>query len=63
MEKVITKVNKKDLEQKEKEYWKAKTPEERLSALNFMISEYFNLDNELPKRFQGIPTITKCKLR
>jgi hypothetical protein len=47
----------------EREYWRTKTPEERLEALEFLRQQYIQLHFETPPTFQYVCRIIKRKPR
>ena len=59
MEKVAKKVPLKNAESSDIEYWKSRTPEEKLDALQYLRELYYELKNESRKRFQKIYRIVK----
>jgi hypothetical protein len=59
MEKVTKKVSLKDAENLDIEYWKSRTPEEKLDTLQYLRELYYELTNESRKRFQRIYRIVK----
>lgn len=59
MDKIIRKISIEDAEKEDIEYWKLKTPEERLDILQVLREEYYILKNEDRKRLQRVYKIIK----
>jgi hypothetical protein len=59
MEKVVKKIPRKDAENLDIEYWKSRTPEEKLDNLQYLRELYYELKNESRKRFQKVYRIVK----
>ena len=59
MEKVAKKIPLKNAESQDIEYWKSRTPEEKLDNLQYLRELYYELKNESRKRFQKIYRIVK----
>jgi len=59
MEKVAKKISLKNAGSLDIEYWKSRTPEEKLDTLQYLRELYYELKNESRKRFQRIYRIVK----
>ncbi len=44
-------------------YWRSKTPEERIMAVNFLRSQYYGWKDESSQRLQRVLVVTKLKER
>jgi hypothetical protein len=60
MEKVIKKTSTKE-RQSDLEYWLTKTPQERLSALEFLRQQHISFNKNVQPRLQRVCTVTKQK--
>ncbi|MCK5059416.1 MAG: hypothetical protein KAT34_22390 [Candidatus Aminicenantes bacterium] len=54
MKKTIKMVNPAEGDQQEIEYWKTKTPKEKLDILQYLREEYYIFKNESRKGFQRV---------
>lgn len=61
MKKKIKKVTLREAEGKDLAYWRTKTPEEKLDALQQLRELYYDLNNESRKGFQRVYRIRKLK--
>jgi predicted solute-binding protein len=61
MERVLKKVSLKEADKLDIEFWKSKTPEERLDVLQYLREIYYEFKNEDRKRFQRVYKIIKQK--
>jgi len=59
MEKILKKVSLKEADKLDIEFWKSKTPEERLDILQYLRELYYEFKNEDRKRFQKIYRVIK----
>lgn len=59
MEKVIKKISLKDKYNYDLEYWLSKTPEERISAIEFLRQQFYETENGSPPRLQRVIKIIK----
>lgn len=59
MEKSIKIISFREAEKADKEYWKTKTPEERLDILQYLREEYYIFKNENRKGLQRVYRIIK----
>lgn len=59
MERTIKKLTFQEAEKEDIEYWKSKTPEEKLDALQHLREIYYKFKNESRKRFQRVYHIIK----
>lgn len=59
MGKAVRKVSFEEAELSDIEYWKSKTPEEKLDALQYLRELYYTLKNESRKGFQRVYHIIK----
>lgn len=59
MERPIKKLSFSEAEKEDIEYWKSKTPEEKLEALQNLREIYYKLKNESRKGFQRVYRIIK----
>jgi hypothetical protein len=59
VKKKIKKISLKEAEGKDLAYWRTKTPEEKLDALQQLRELYYDLNNESRKRFQRVYRIIK----
>jgi hypothetical protein len=58
-----TVVKKLDLHQRtnDLEYWLSRSPEERLEAVNFLLEQYLDLHDEIPRRLQRVYKVIERK--
>ena len=61
MERVLRKVSLEESDKLDIEFWKSKTPEERLDVLQYLREIYYEFKNEDRKRFQKIYRVIKQK--
>ncbi len=61
MERVIKKVSLKEADKLDIEFWKSKTPEEKLDVLQYLREIYYEFKNEDRKRFQKVYRVIKQK--
>ncbi len=61
MKKVLKKVSLKEADKLDIEFWKSKTPEERLDVLQYLREIYYEFKNEDRKRFQKVYRVIKQK--
>lgn len=61
MERVSKKVSLKEADKLDIEFWKSKTPEERLDVLQYLREIYYEFKNEDRKRFQKVYRVIKQK--
>ncbi len=61
MEKTIKVVNLADADRLDIEYWKTKTPEEKLDVLQHLREEYYTFKNEDRKGFQRVYRVLEQK--
>lgn len=61
MERVSKKVSLKEADKLDIEFWKSKTPEERLDVLQYLREIYYEFKNEDRKRFQRVYKVIKQK--
>lgn len=61
MERVLKKVSLKEADKLDIEFWKSKTPEERLDILQYLREIYYEFKNEDRKRFQKVYRVIKQK--
>ena len=61
MEKILKKVSLKEADKLDIEFWKSKTPEERLDILQYLREIYYEFKNEDRKRFQKVYRVIKQK--
>ena len=61
MEKVAKKISLKEADKLDIEFWKSKTPEERLDVLQYLREIYYEFKNEDRKRFQKVYRVIKQK--
>ena len=61
MEKVLKKVSLKKADELDIEFWKSKTPAERLDTLQYLREIYYEFKNESRKRFQRVYRVIKQK--
>ena len=61
MERVSKKVSLKEADKLDLEFWKSKTPEERLDVLQYLREIYYEFKNEDRKRFQKVYRVIKQK--
>jgi len=61
MERVLKKVSLKEADKLDIEFWKSKTPEERLDVLQYLREIYYEFKNEDRKRFQKVYRVIKQK--
>ena len=61
MERVLKKVSLKEADKLDIEFWKSKTPEEKLDILQHLREIYYEFKNEDRKRFQKIYRVIKQK--
>jgi predicted solute-binding protein len=61
MERVLKKVSLKEADKLDIEFWKSKTPEERLDVLQYLREIYYEFKNEDRKRFQRVYKVIKQK--
>jgi len=61
MDKTIKKIELHDKHNYDLDYWLSKTPEERLSAIEFLRQQYFMMINEPEQRLQRVFRIIKLK--
>jgi len=61
MERVSKKVSLKEADKLDIEFWKSKTPEERLDVLQYLREIYYEFKNEDRKRFQKVYKVIKQK--
>ena len=59
MGKAVRKVSLEEAELSDIEYWKSKTPEEKLDTLQYLRELYYTLKNESRKGFQRVYRIIK----
>jgi len=59
MEKTIKKLTYEEAKKNDIEYWKSKTPEEKLDTLQSLREIYYKCKNESRKRFQRVHRIIK----
>ncbi len=59
MGKAVRKVSFEEAELSDIEYWKSKTPEEKLDTLQYLRELYYTLKNESRKGFQRVYRIIK----
>lgn len=61
MEKMARKIHLKDADKLDIQYWKKKSPEEKLDILQSLREVYFVLKNENRRRFQRVYRVIKQK--
>ena len=61
MKKRIEKLSFKEAELSDLQYWRTKTPEEKLDALQHLRELYYDLKNESRKGFQRVYRVIKQK--
>ncbi len=61
MERVLKKVSLKEADKLDIEFWKSKTPEEKLDILQYLREIYYEFKNEDRKRFQKVYRVIKQK--
>ena len=61
MEKVVRKISLKDKRNYDLEYWLSKTPEERISAIEFLRQQLYETEDGSPPRLQRVAKIIKRK--
>ena len=61
MEKVAKKISLKEADKLDIEFWKSKTPEERLDVQQYLREIYYEFKNEDRKRFQKVYRVIKQK--
>ena len=61
MEKALKKIPLKEADKLDIEFWKSRTPEERLDTLQYLREIYFEFRNESRKRFQKVYRVIKQK--
>ncbi|MEW6703125.1 MAG: hypothetical protein AB1298_10475 [Bacteroidota bacterium] len=59
MKKVIKKIALKDKHNYDLEYWLSKTPEERISAIEFLRQQFYETENGSTPRLQRVVKIIK----
>ena len=59
MEKVIRKISLKDKRNYDLEYWLSKTPEERISAIEFLRKQFYETKDGSSPRLQRVINIIK----
>ena len=59
MEKVIRKISLKDKRNYDLEYWLSKTPEERISAIEFLRQQFYETEDGSTPRLQRVIKIIK----
>lgn len=60
MERVITVVDKYDVKN-DFEYWKAKSPQERIDSIEILRLQYIQLQKNVQQRLQRVYTVVKQK--
>lgn len=61
MEKVARKISLKDRHNYDLEYWLSKTPEERISAIEFLRKQFYETKDGSPPRLQRVIKLIKSK--
>ena len=61
MEKKVRKAHLKDGDELDIQYWKSKSPEEKLDILQYLRDVYFEFKNESRKGFQRVYRVIKQK--
>lgn len=61
MEKTIKVLDINEADELDVEYWRSRTPAERLDMLQYLREEYFTFKNENRKRFQRVLRIVEQK--
>ncbi len=61
MERVLKKVSLKEADKLDIEFWKSKTPEEKLDVLQYLREIYYEFKNEDRKGFQKVYRVIKQK--
>ncbi len=61
MEKVVRKISLKDKRNYDLEYWLSKTPEERISAIEFLRQQFYETEDGSTPRLQRVAKIIKRK--
>lgn len=57
----VRKLSLEEAERSDIEYWKAKTPEEKLDTLQYLREVYYTIKNESRKGFQRLYRVIKQK--
>ncbi len=63
MEKVIRKISLKDKRNYDLEYWLSKTPEERISAIEFLRQQFYETEDGSAPRLQRVVKIIRREQR
>lgn len=61
MEKTIKVLDINEADELDAEYWRSRTPSERLDMLQYLREEYYTFKNENRKRFQRVLRIVEQK--